>query len=176
MLVVVASAIVATAVIAPIILITAVFVTAVVAPAIFTLAAFALAIFAPAIFTLAVISMLIAAMGIILTAVEAVIAARIAIALLRGRAVAAIGHVRLRWSAAIERSGETLAHILHIDIGHRNFAAADTRSLTIIHRGDDAVIVIGVLQEVFSSDPVAGDAGIAGQLQVLFQHLIDIAT
>jgi hypothetical protein len=35
--------------------------------------------------------------------------------------------------------------------------------------------VIGMLQKILGSDTVAGNTGIARQLQVLLQHLIDIA-
>jgi hypothetical protein len=68
-----------------------------------------------------------------------------------------------------------LAHILHIDIGDRQFATADPRALALSLRRDHAVIVFGMLQIVFRCDTVTGNTGIARHLQIFFQDLMRIA-
>jgi hypothetical protein len=77
--------------------------------------------------------------------------------------------------AGIHRGGQALADILHVDVGDRQFAASDPRALPVIHRRQDSVIVIGVLQEIFRRHPIAGGAGIAGELEIFFQNLIGVA-
>ena len=91
---------------------------------------------------------------------------------------AGVGHARqalAAGAAGIHRRRQPLAHVLHIDVGDRQFAAADARPLALVHRAEDAVIVIGVLQEVFRRDPVASGTGVAGELQVFLQDLVGIA-
>lgn len=91
---------------------------------------------------------------------------------------AGVGHARqalATGTAGIHRRGQTLAHVLDIDVGHRQLAAADPWPLAVVHRAEDAIIVIGMLQEVFCRHPVAGGAGVAGELKVFFQDLVGIA-
>jgi hypothetical protein len=74
-----------------------------------------------------------------------------------------------------ERRGKALAHILHVHIGDRNLATADPRSLALIHRGDHAIIVIGMLQEILRRHAVSGGTGIARELQIFLENLIGVA-
>ena len=85
----------------------------------------------------------------------------------------------LRLVAAMTVAGEcrreALAHILHVDVGHRDFAAADSRPLAFVLRCDDSIVMVGMLQEVLSSHTVSGGAGIARELEVLLEDLKGIA-
>src|SRR5437868_6223260 len=75
----------------------------------------------------------------------------------------------------IERGGQALAHILHVDIRDGEFAAAHAGALAFVHRTEDAIIVIGVLQEILSGDPIAGGTRVARELQILFKDLVGVA-
>jgi|GEM_PF-5273960 len=85
------------------------------------------------------------------------------------------GHRIGRYRRSIECRREALAHILHIDIGDRQFATADPWTLAFSLRRDHAVIMFGMLQVVFRCDTVTGNTGIARHLQVFFQDLMRIA-
>lgn len=137
-----------------------------------------LALIALALVTLALTTLTLAALALIALALMAVGL----ISLARTRFVivlaAGIGHARqalAAGAAGIHRRRQALAHVLHIDVGDRQFTAADARPLALVHRAEDAVIVIGMLQEVFRRDAVAGGAGVAGELQVFLQDLVGIA-
>jgi hypothetical protein len=78
--------------------------------------------------------------------------------------------------AGRERGRETLADVLHIDVGNRQFAAADPRPLAVIHGGEHTVIVIGVLQVVLRRHAVAGGTRVTRELQILLQDLVGVAT
>jgi hypothetical protein len=93
--------------------------------------------------------------------------------------VAGVAHPRQALparGAGIHRGRQALADILHVDVGDRQFTTADPRPLPVIHRRQDAVIVIGVLQEILRRHPIAGGAGIAGELEIFLQNLIGVAT
>jgi hypothetical protein len=74
-----------------------------------------------------------------------------------------------------KRGRETLAHVLHVDVGDRDFASADSRSLALVLRRHDPIVVIGMLEEVLRGNAIAGGAGIACELQILLEHLIGVA-
>jgi hypothetical protein len=78
-------------------------------------------------------------------------------------------------AVARERRREPLAHVLHVDVGDRDFASADSGTLAFILRRHDAVIVVGMLEEVLRRDAVTGRAGVARELQIFLEHLIGVA-
>jgi hypothetical protein len=74
-----------------------------------------------------------------------------------------------------ERGREALTHVLHIEVGDRDFASTDSRPLAFVLRRHDSIIVVGVLQEVLRRDAIASGAGIARELEILLEHLIGVA-
>src|SRR5512134_1372278 len=69
--------------------------------------------------------------------------------------IARVAHARqplARSAGTVHGGGEALAHILHVHVGHRQFAAADARPLAVIHRAQHAIIMVGVLQEILRGD------------------------
>jgi len=87
-----------------------------------------------------------------------------------------IGHsLRIGTAGGIERGRQALAHILDIDIGDRELASASPRALAVIHRAQHAIVMVSMLQEVLSSNPVARGARVARELQVFFEDLVGIA-
>src|SRR4051812_43766970 len=76
---------------------------------------------------------------------------------------------------ARHRRGETLADVVHIDLGNRDFAPADSRTLPLVVCRHHAKIVIGVLEKVLRRNPVAGSAGVACELKILLEDLIGVA-
>jgi hypothetical protein len=82
-----------------------------------------------------------------------------------------VGGVLLLFVAAMtmarERRGEALADVRHIDVGDRDFASADSRSLALVLRRYHAIIMIGMLEEVLRRHAVAGGTGIACELKIL---------
>jgi hypothetical protein len=83
--------------------------------------------------------------------------------------------LRIGTAGGIERGGQALAHILHIDVGDGQFTPAHARPLAIIHRAQHAIIMVGMLQEILGGDAVAGRSRIACELQIFFQDLVGIA-
>jgi hypothetical protein len=83
--------------------------------------------------------------------------------------------LRIGSAGGIERGGQALAHILHVDVGDGELAPAHARPLAVIHRAQHAIIMVGMLQEILGGDPVAGRSRIACELQILFQDLVGIA-
>jgi len=75
----------------------------------------------------------------------------------------------------VERGRQTLADILHVDVGDGEFTAADARPLAVVHRRQDPVVMVGVLKEILCRDPVSGCPRVARELQVLVEHLIGVA-
>ena len=106
-----------------------------------------------------------------LIALVAGVLARHAIALHAGVRAA----LRIGTAGGIERGGQALAHILHVDVGDGELAPAHARPLAVIHRAQHAIIMVGMLQEVLGGDPVAGRSRIARELQIFFQDLVGIA-
>jgi hypothetical protein len=83
--------------------------------------------------------------------------------------------LRIGTAGGIERGGQALAHVLHIDVGDGQLAPAHAWTLAIIHRAQHAIIMVGMLQEILSGDPVAGRSRIARELQIFLQDLVGIA-
>lgn len=75
----------------------------------------------------------------------------------------------------VKRCREALAHILYIDIGDRQFTTADAGPLSFGLCRNRTVIMLCMLQIVFSSDTVSDNAGIASHLQIFFQNLVGIS-
>lgn len=78
-------------------------------------------------------------------------------------------------TVAGHRGREPLVDVLHIDVGDRDFTAADSRALALIHGRDDAVVMVGMLEKVLRRHAVAHRAGISRELQILLKDLIRIA-
>jgi hypothetical protein len=102
------------------------------------------------------------------------LSALVALVLSRHAVHAWVGHA-LWVAAGIEGGRQALAHVLHVDVGDRQFTSAHAWPLAVIHGTQHAIIMVRVLQEVFGGDAVAGGTGIACQLQVLLKHLVGIA-
>jgi len=83
--------------------------------------------------------------------------------------------LRIRTAGGIERCGQALAHVLHVDVGDGQFTTAHARPLAVIHRAQHAIIMVGMLQEILGGNPIAGRSRIACELQIFFQDLVGIA-
>jgi len=136
-----------------------------------------------------VTGVLLSAIGVLLFAVA--LALRVLVALLLA-GILVLAHLAVTMTALLivtavlwrlvaamamagERSREALAYVLHIDVGDRDFASADSRALALVLRRNDPIVVIGMLQEVLRGNAVTGSAGIACELKILLEDLIGIA-
>lgn len=98
------------------------------------------------------------------------------IAGIRAIAQAGVGAaLRIGSAGGIERGGQALAHVLHIDVGDGQFAPAHARTLAVIHRAQHTIVMVGMLQEILRGDPIARRSRIACELQIFFQDLEGIA-
>jgi hypothetical protein len=76
----------------------------------------------------------------------------------------------------IERCRQTLADVLHIDIGDRQVASVDARALPLGLRRNHSVIMFCMLQIIFCRHAIANNTGITRHLQIFFENLMGIAT
>jgi hypothetical protein len=144
----------------------------------------ALLVVATLLVTLLLVTLLLAALVIATLAVAALIATLVIAALMvAALMVAALAQVEIGvwnplWIGAprgVKRGGQTLADVLHVDVGDGELTAADARPLAVVHRRQDPVVMVGVLKKVLCRDPVTGRPRVTRELQILVEHLIGIA-
>jgi hypothetical protein len=88
---------------------------------------------------------------------------------------AGVHALRVRSTGIVERRRQALAHVLNIDVGDGKLATAHARPLAVIHGAQHTIVMVGMLQEILGSDPVASRTRVARELKILFQDLVGIA-